>query len=104
MQNNQNQTPQDFNKSKKSEGVSFNRNVIEGKWKEIKGEIQKAWGRLTDDEIEKSKGDMKALQGIVQQKYGFAEEEVEKRFSEIYNRFVDAKDQSVESTKEHFKA
>ena len=104
MQNNQNETPQDFSKTKKSEGVSFNRNVIEGKWKEIKGEVQKAWGRLTDDEIEKNKGDMKALQGIVQQKYGFAEDVVEKRFSEIYNRFADAKDQAVDSTKEQLKS
>lgn len=104
MQNNQNQTQQNFNKSKKADSLTFNRNVIEGKWNEIKGEIQKAWGRLTDDEIEKTKGDLKALQGLVQQKYGFVQEDVQQRCSEIYQRFAEAKDQAVNSAKEKFKS
>jgi len=27
-------------------------NIIEGKWKELKGHAREEWGRLTDDELE----------------------------------------------------
>ena len=49
--------------------MNLNENTIKGKWLEIKGDIQKAWGKLTDDELEKTKGDMKAIGGLIQQKY-----------------------------------
>lgn len=38
--------------------MKFNENTIKGKWLEIKGEIQKSWGKLTDDEIDKTQGDL----------------------------------------------
>ncbi len=65
----------------------FNENVVKGKWNEFKGELQKAWGRLTDDEVEKAKGDMTALSGIVQRKYGIGQEEVRARLNEMISRF-----------------
>lgn len=34
------------------------------KWLEIKGGVQKACGKLTDDELEKFKGDMKINQKL----------------------------------------
>ncbi len=33
----------------------MNKDQVSGKWTEIKGDIQKAWGNLTDDELEKNK-------------------------------------------------
>lgn len=65
----------------------LNENVIKGKWNEFKGELQRAWGRLTDDEVEESKGDLTALSGIVQRKYGLGQEEVRQRLNEMISRF-----------------
>ncbi len=65
----------------------FNENVVKGKWNEFKGELQRAWGRLTDDEVEQSKGDLTALSGIVQRKYGLGQEEVRQRLNEMISRF-----------------
>lgn len=65
----------------------MNQDIIKGKWKEIKGEIQRSWGNLTGDDLEKTKGDMKAIAGLVQQKYGIAQDEASAKVSEIYGRF-----------------
>ena len=31
-------------------------NIIEGKWKELKGKAREEWGKLTDDELEEVGG------------------------------------------------
>ncbi len=77
----------------------FNANVVKGKWKEFKGEIQKAWGRLTDDEVESAKGDLTALSGIVQQKYGLGQEEVRTKMNEMISKF--GPDSSSEESTRH---
>lgn len=69
--------------------MTINENTIKGKWLEIKGDIQKAWGNLTDDELEKTKGDMKSIQGLIQQKYGQAQGNYESKLSDIFKRFED---------------
>lgn len=65
----------------------FNENVIKGKWNEFKGELQKAWGRLTDDEVESAKGDMNAISGLVQRKYGLGQEEIRSKINDMVSRF-----------------
>jgi uncharacterized protein YjbJ (UPF0337 family) len=56
----------------------MNKDFIAGKWNEIKGELRKTWGNITDDEFEKTKGDAQAIAGIVQQRYGLAKEDLRK--------------------------
>lgn len=65
----------------------WNDNLIQGKWREVKGDLRKAWGKLTDDELEQSKGDMTAIGGLIQQKYGMAKEEVRDKLNEIAANF-----------------
>jgi uncharacterized protein YjbJ (UPF0337 family) len=61
----------------------MNRDIFEGKFKEISGEIKKKWGELTDDEIRKTKGNAQALAGIVQQKLGIERDEATRNVSEL---------------------
>jgi uncharacterized protein YjbJ (UPF0337 family) len=74
--------------------MTINQETISGKWLEIKGEIQSAWGQLTSDEIEETKGDIKAIAGLVLQKYGEDYEKFQAKYSEIVNA-VHAKKQAV---------
>jgi uncharacterized protein YjbJ (UPF0337 family) len=67
----------------------MNQDFLKGKWTEVKGEIQKTWGKLTGDELEKTKGDLKAIAGLVQQRYGVAQEESMNRVSSIIKKFDD---------------
>ena len=45
-------------------------NIIEGKWKELKGHAREQWGKLSDDELEEIGGKKDRLVGKLQQKYG----------------------------------
>ena len=57
-------------------------NIIEGKWKELKGTAREEWGRLTHDELEEIGGKKDRLVAKLQQKYGYASDEADKRADE----------------------
>ena len=61
----------------------MNNDVLEGKWKQIRGHAKVWWGKLTDDDLQKVDGKSDKLIGLLQEKYGYtrqqAEEEIEKR-------------------------
>lgn len=84
--------------------MTINENTIKGKWLEIKGDVRKAWGKLTDDELEQTKGDMKAIRGLIQQKYGEAQESYDAKLSNILKRFETQKDDAVDELKENLKS
>ena len=63
----------------------MNWDQIEGKWKQLKGEIQSRWGKLTDDEIDWIDGNREKLVGKLQEKYGYAKEEAEREADEFMN-------------------
>lgn len=68
--------------------MNFNTDVIKGKWNEIKGELQKGWGKITDDEWEQTKGDMKSISGLIQQRYGDKKEDVSEKIGSIFQKYV----------------
>ena len=67
--------------------MAFNQDLIEGKWKEIKGDIRKKWGQLTENDVEATRGNLTSLVGILQQKLGLAKEEATKHLDEITSRY-----------------
>ena len=79
--------------------MNLHEDKVQGKWLEVKGEIQKVWGKITNDELEKTKGDMKTIQGILQQKYSDNKVALDNQLSEIYDRFDMQKDKAIESIK-----
>lgn len=56
----------------------MNWDVIEGKWKQIKGEVRGQWGKLTDDDLDLVAGKRDALIGKVQERYGHTRDEAER--------------------------
>ena len=83
--------------------MTLNENTIKGKWLEIKGDIQKSWGKLTDDELEKTKGDFKEIGGLIQQRYGEAQGKANEKLAVIFKRFESAKDSVVKDIKDKVK-
>ena len=61
--------------------MSWNR--IEGNWKQFKGKVQETWGELTDDELDQIAGKRDVLLGKIQEKYGIAQDEADKRIKEF---------------------
>lgn len=62
----------------------MNKNIAGGNWKELKGRIRSAWGKLTDDELEKAKGDVSAVAGLIQKKYGVMQEDARKKLNDWF--------------------
>lgn len=52
---------------------------VKGNWKQFKGNAQKQWGKLTDDELDQVNGDREILIGKVQERYGIARDEAERQ-------------------------
>jgi uncharacterized protein YjbJ (UPF0337 family) len=70
----------------------LNEDTIKGKWKEVKGGVQKMWGDLTDDEFDQAKGDLTSLSGIIQQRYGESKEAVQTKLNDYFgNAWKDMK-------------
>ena len=88
---------------KKGAYMTMNENTIKGKWLEIKGDLQKSWGKLTDDELEKTKGDIKAIGGLIQQRYGEKQEIYSKKLNEIFKRFEIQKEKMTDEVKKSIK-
>lgn len=65
----------------------MNKITFEGKWTEIKGEVQKAWGTLTNDDLERAKGNAKTLIGVIQQRVGKTQDNVESKVQSILHKF-----------------
>ena len=55
----------------------MNKDIFEGKWEQLKGDVQKKWGKLTNDDLDVIKGDSKKLAGKLQEKYGMTKDEAE---------------------------
>ena len=52
----------------------MNKDIIEGKWKQIRGEAKAWWGKLTDDDLDRAAGKFEVLAGLLQEKYGYTRE------------------------------
>ena len=64
----------------------MNADVLKGKWTSLKGEVKAQWGKLTDDEIIRTEGDLDKLRGKLQEKYGYSKEKAHDELNQFLNR------------------
>jgi len=64
----------------------MNKDISEGKWKQMRGQAKTWWGKLTDDDLDRAAGKYDVLAGLLQEKYGYtrqrADEEIDKHIKE----------------------
>lgn len=63
----------------------MNKDIIAGKWTQVKGKAQARWGDLTDDVFDVAQGDSKYLAGKLQEQYGWERERAEKEVRDFEN-------------------
>jgi uncharacterized protein YjbJ (UPF0337 family) len=61
----------------------MNQNILEGKWKQLRGSIREKWGQLTDDEVDQIAGKRDRLSGFLQEKYGYSQVEAEQQIDDF---------------------
>lgn len=73
----------------------LNQEQINGKWNEIKGGVRNLWGNITEDELDKVKGDIQSVSGIVQQKYSETKESIREKLDTLMDSFDNETDKSM---------
>jgi uncharacterized protein YjbJ (UPF0337 family) len=61
----------------------MNKETLEGKWEQLKGNVRKQWGKLTDDDLDVIQGNIENLIGKLQERYGMTKEEAKKAVDEF---------------------
>jgi uncharacterized protein YjbJ (UPF0337 family) len=56
----------------------MNEDILKGQWNQVKGNLRKQWGRLTDDDIDQIKGERDVLLGKLREYYGKNRDENER--------------------------
>lgn len=56
----------------------MNRDVLQGKWKQMKGRVRERWGELTNDDVDRMTGASEQLVGKIQERYGIAQDEAQR--------------------------
>jgi len=69
----------------------MNRDQLQGKWHQMKGEVKAKWGKLTNDDLDQIDGNVEKLIGRLQERYGYAREQAEKEVNDYYVEPADVK-------------
>ncbi len=60
--------------------------ILEGRWKQMRGSAKEWWGKLTDSDLDRIAGKRDQLVGVLQEKYGYTHEkagnEIDRRLKE----------------------
>lgn len=59
----------------------MNKDIFEGKKKQMHGQMKEWWGKLTDDDLKRAGGKAEKIIGLLQQKYGYTRERAEAEFN-----------------------
>jgi uncharacterized protein YjbJ (UPF0337 family) len=65
----------------------MNRDVIAGKWHQIKGDLKSRWAKLTDDDLERTEGNFEYVVGLVQERYGMVRDVAERQVREFGRKY-----------------
>lgn len=60
----------------------MNQDQLLGKWKQLRGSVKQQFGKLTDDDLNVISGKRDMLIGKLQERYGYAREEAQRRADE----------------------
>lgn len=62
--------------------MEASRDVLYGKWHEVKGKVRQQWGKLTDDDFTRLSGKTEELAGVLQQRYGYGKAQAENEIND----------------------
>ena len=66
--------------------VLLNKDLMVGKWEQIKSRVKQRWGRITDDHLDQISGYYDELTGLIRERYGYTHEKARKDVDEFIQR------------------
>ena len=65
----------------------MNKEILKGKWSQLRGEAKFQWGKLTDDELDQLQGNYDKIVGKLQERYGYGKERAKKEVDTFFEKF-----------------
>jgi uncharacterized protein YjbJ (UPF0337 family) len=65
----------------------MNREVLHGKWKQLKGDVKVKFGKLTDDDLAQTEGNEEKIIGKLQERYGYSKEEAHEEWNKFSRKY-----------------
>jgi len=57
--------------------------ILKGKWKQLRGQIQQKWGDLTNDDLDRIEGAQTEFEGLLQERYGYTKERAKQEVNDF---------------------
>lgn len=70
---------------------------VEGNWKQMKGRAKERWGKLTDDDLTTIAGRRDQLEGMIQERYGYAKGRAQKEIEDWYGTVISNVEEQIDS-------
>ena len=67
----------------------MNRDVLEGKWKQVRGKVKEQWGKLNDKQLDQIGGRYEQLVGQIQETYGYTAEKARQEVDRFIQNLSD---------------
>lgn len=64
----------------------MNRDIFQGSWQELKGQMKQVWGKLTDDDLKQIEGNQQEIFGKLRRYYGYSEDEAQKAVKDFQSK------------------
>jgi uncharacterized protein YjbJ (UPF0337 family) len=80
----------------------LNEQQFKSKWTEIKGGLRNLWGRLTDEELELTKGSLTSIAQLVEKQYGETKNEIRMKLKTLMNSFDNPTDRGLSPDESSF--
>ncbi|MEZ4732758.1 MAG: CsbD family protein [Caldilineaceae bacterium] len=64
----------------------MNRDILKGRWNQLKGNVKQQWGDLTDNDVARIEGNYDEFVGILQERYGYSRERAEREVDDYLAR------------------
>lgn len=66
--------------------MALNKDIVKGKWMEMKGKLKQQWGKLTDDDLTQMKGSYEELEGVLRKRYGYQRDQAEREIQMWFDK------------------
>lgn len=64
----------------------MNTQTLKGDWKQLKGQVKEAFGKLTDDDLLMAEGNADQLVGTIQKRYGYTRDQAQQAWDSFAAR------------------
>ena len=65
----------------------MNNDILQGKWKQLRGNIKEAFGKLTDDDLTQAEGSADKMLGLLQERYGYSKDQAKHEWDNFVYKY-----------------